>query len=99
MDIATILLFVAITVVVYFILKFIVSPLIRIIICFVVILILIYILSHFFAFSPETTFGTYGKYLDIKNWPYANILTSFLDKYINQAVDLFKYLTGNLPKK
>ena len=98
MDIVTILVFIILAIVVYLILKFIVSPLIRIAISLATILILIYIFSHFFAFNPETAFGPYGKFLDIKNWPYANILTNFIDKYINQAIDLFKYLTGNLTK-
>lgn len=98
MDTASILVFVVVIIIVYLILKFIVSPLIRILFSFIVVLIIIYILSHFFGFNAEASFGPYGKYLDIKNWPYANILTDFIDKYINQAITFFKYLVGKLPK-
>lgn len=98
MDLASVLLFIFIAVVIYIILKFVVSPLIRVIISVAIILLLIYIASRFFGFSTDTAFGPYGKFLNIKYWPYSNLVTGYIDMAVGQIINFYNYLISILPK-
>lgn len=99
MDLASIILFIFIAVVIYFIFKFLVSPLIRVVISVIIILLLIYIASKFFAFDVNTAFGPYGHFLNIKNWPYSSLVTPYIDSTVQQIINFYNYLVSNLPKK
>jgi len=99
MDVASIITIIIAIVVIYCIIRFVVSPLIRLIAGIIVFLIVIYILQNYFNFSFNQFLGPFSKYIDIDkiinsfNW-----IISPIASYINKVVSFFKLIWGNVPK-
>lgn len=79
---------------VYFIIKFIVSPIIKLISGIVVLLIVIYVCQQFFNVSFNQYLGPLAKYIDIDQWS-NNLgqLISPIISYITKAISFLNFFS------
>ena len=87
MDLASIITIVVGAIIIYFVIKFVVSPLIKAIAGIIALLLLIYIIQYFFGFNLDRFFGPLATYLDITKWGInlswlLNPLNYYLNKFI-----------------
>ena len=99
MDISTLIEIVVVVAVVYFLLKFIVSPIIKIAIGVLSILIMIFLLQRIFGFNIDEVLAHFGISLNLNEWASSlNWILGPANDYIDQAKSLFNGLLQNVPK-
>lgn len=90
METGSIITIIAVLVIIYLLIKFIISPLIKIITGIVVILIALYILNRFFSFSFNQIIGPFSNYINIDGW--IKVVGGFVESWINTITKIFSFL-------
>lgn len=86
-------------VVVYFFIRFIVSPVLKAIIGIIIFLVLIYILQRFFGFNLGQVLAPFGISFDSNNWGSGlNWLLGPINYYVDQIKIFLSFIWGNFPK-
>jgi hypothetical protein len=99
MDIISIIEIAVAVVAVFFIIKFIVSPVIKIIVGIILILVFAYVLQKYFGFNIDKALAPMGISLNLNSWgPAFNWISSPLSYAIDQIQKLFDFISGNFPK-
>ena len=99
MDLTEIVTIIVVIAIVYFFVKFIVSPLLRFITGIILFIAIIYILQTFFKFDFSNILGGWLDINKVKtNFPWLGWLIDSIGNYINQAVSFFNLLISNSPK-
>jgi len=99
MDLTSIIEIAVIVVVIYFFLKFIVSPVIKVIVGIIIFLVLIYLLQRFVGFNIDQILAPFGISFKSSTWGLNfNWLSNPIGYLTNQAETFFRFMWGNLPK-
>jgi len=99
MDTTLLIEIIAVIVVVYFLIKFIVSPVIKIVIGIIAILLLIFLLQRFFGFDIDKVLSTFGISLNINKWSQSfNWILNPANYYIDQIKNFLLSIWENVPK-
>lgn len=93
MDTSSVLTILAIIAIIYFFVKFIVSPIIKALVGVIVFLIILYILKNYFNFDLNKVFGPYTIFFDITKW---GINLSLVLDPINNLVNIIINFIKNL---
>jgi hypothetical protein len=99
MDITSLIEIVIAVVVVYFFLRFIISPVLKAVVGVIFFIVLIYLLQRFFGFNIDKVLSPFGINLNLNklglnlNW-----ILGPADYYINQVKNFLNYIWGNFPK-
>lgn len=98
-DITQILIIAVAIFIIYYFVKFIISPVLKAIAGIIFFLIIIYILQHFFNLDLSKTLGPLATYLDLGEWAgWIGQLFNLANQYIGQAINFFRMLLSNVPK-
>lgn len=98
-DLTSLIEIIAAIAVVYFFLKFIVSPVLKIIFGVIVFIILIYILQKFLGFDTDKVLATFGISFNFDRWAVSlNWILAPINYYIGQAKVFLNYIWVNFPK-
>jgi len=85
--------------VIYFLIKFILSPVIRIILGIIIFLVVIYLLQKFLGFNFDKILAPFGVSLNLNKWGLnLNWIISPVNYYINQIKNFLTFIWGNVPK-
>jgi len=99
MDITSLVEIGIVVIVIYFFIKFIVSPIARLILGIIIVLVTIYLLQRFFGFDTAKIFGPFAKYLDINNLGVnLNWILGPTNYYIDQIKNFLNLIWSNFPK-
>jgi len=99
MDLTSLIQIAIVVVVVYFLLKFVVSPIIKIIVGIISVIILIYILQRFFGFDIDKVLAPFGVSLNSGKWGFSfDWILGPLNYYIDKIKEFVVFIFGNLPK-
>ena len=99
MDIASLVEIVVAVVVVYFFIKFIVSPILKLIVGIVLLLVLIYLLQRFFGFNIDNILAPFGMSSSFKNLALnMNWLLDPINYYINKITFFIDFIWDNFAK-
>ena len=99
MDLTSLIEIVIAILVVYFCIRFIISPVIKAIVGVAVFFVLIYILQKYFGFSIDKVLSPFGISLNTSKWGLnLNWLSGPIDYCINQAESFFHYMWQSIPK-
>ena len=99
MDTTSIVEIVIAVVVVYFFIKFIVSPVIKAILGVIIFLFLIYLLQRYLGFNLNQVLAPFGISFDPSRWGVSfNWLSGPIDYYINQIENFASHALQNVPK-
>ena len=99
MDITSIVEIIVGIVIIYFFIRFIVSPILRIVAGVIAFFILIYVLQRFFGFNISEVLSHFGISFDSsKSVVDLNWIFQPIENIINQIWSFAKFALGNLPK-
>ena len=91
MDTGSILAIIITSVLIYFLIRFVLSPIIKAILAIIVFLLLIYIIQYFFNFDMNRFFGPFAVYLDITKWGVdLSWILNPLNEILNKIASFFK---------
>jgi len=96
MDFSSLIGIAIIIVAVYFLIKFIVSPLLKLIFGIIAVLALIYFLQRFFGFDSAKFFSNFGISLDTEKWGVnLNWILNPINYYADQIKSFLNYIWNN----
>jgi putative flippase GtrA len=99
MDITSLIEIAVVIVVIYFFIKFIVSPIVRIAVGIIILIVFIYLLQRFFGFNMDQVLSPFGVSLNPSKW---NINIDWISNPVNSIIDQIKsflsFIWGNVPK-
>ena len=99
MDLTSIIEIAIVIVVIYFFLKFIVSPIIKIIVGIIIFLVLVYLLQRFFGFDLSQVLAPFGISSKLSSWNLnLNWILGPANYYIDQMKNFLNFIWGNFPK-
>ena len=99
MDFTSLIIILAVIVVFYLFIKFVVNPVIKAIIGIAALLILIYLLQRFFGFSLDQILAPFGISFNLNNWGFnLDWIMNPINSLINQSESFTKPFLNNLPK-
>jgi hypothetical protein len=99
MDITSLIEILVVIVVIYFFMKFIVSPIFRLILGIIIFLVLIYLFQRFLGFNFDQILAPFGISLNSSKWGLnLNWLLGPINYCIDQIKTFLSYIWGNFPK-
>ena len=99
MDIVTFVEIAVAVLVVYFLIKFIVSPILKIVVGIISILVIVFLLQRFFGFNIDNVLAPLGINLNLNSWiSKFNWIFAPFNGYIDQAKGFISFISSNIPK-
>ena len=99
MDLTTIIEIAVAIVVIFFFIKFIVSPIIKIIMGIIIFIVLLYLLQRFFGFNIDQVLTPFGISLKSSSWNMnLNWILGPANYYVDQIKNFSTFIWGNFPK-
>ena len=99
MDFIAIIEIIVAIVVLYFLIRFVVSPIIKAVIGVVIFILFVYLLQRFFGFDLGKVLAPFGISLDTGKWGSTfNWLLGPINYYVDQIKHFIHFLWGNVPK-
>lgn len=98
-DVNSIIILVVVIAVIYFLVKFIISPLLKIITGIFIFLVASYVLQKYFNYNFNQILGPLSPYIDLNKW--IGVLNSIFDvvfSNINKLISVLKIMFDGVPK-
>ena len=100
MDVTTLVEIVIAIVVLYFLIRFVVSPIVKAVVGVVIFIVLIYLLQRFFGFNLDQVLAPFGISFNSSKWSGLNLnwILGPANYYVDQIKNFMSYIWGNFPK-